>query len=205
MTSISHSVRYYPHELNTRYYAIKLYRSGCSIKFVCRRYKISKASLMRWNKTFDGSKESLIDKSHVPKTKHPNSHTDEELKWIKDYIRRNPNITGFLLEAFPYATIASGHKSLISTMQGIFSLFAVSKPATHVKGCTEDAIITSGLSFFAYAFATRITFLANINMFFILEKPLPSYSDVLTNKNGMPSTESSLCSFFPMLTDSELL
>ena len=48
---------------------------------------------MRWNKKFDGTKESLIDKSHKPLTPHPNSHTPEELKWIKDYLKRNPNIS----------------------------------------------------------------------------------------------------------------
>ena len=89
MTSISH----YPHSLNTKYYAVLLYRNGNPISFVCRRYKCSKASLMRWNKKFDGNKESLIDKSHRPLTPHPNSHTEQELYWIKNYIRRNPNIS----------------------------------------------------------------------------------------------------------------
>ena len=89
MTSISH----YPHSLNTKYYAVLLYRNGNPISFVCRRYKCSKASLMRWNKKFNGTKESLLDKSHRPLTPHPNAHTDEELYWIKNYIRRNPNIS----------------------------------------------------------------------------------------------------------------
>lgn len=93
MTSISQNQRYIPHELNTKYYATKLYRNGYSISFVCRRYKISKSSLMRWNKKFDGTKESLIDKSHRPHTPHPNAHTELEIKWIKDLIRRNPHIS----------------------------------------------------------------------------------------------------------------
>ena len=76
MTTISH----YPHSLNTKYYAVLLYRNGNPISFVCRRYKCSKASLMRWNKKFDGSKESLIDNSHRPLSKHPNAHTDKEIK-----------------------------------------------------------------------------------------------------------------------------
>jgi len=80
MTSISHSLRYLPHDLNTKYYSVKLYRQTKSIKHVCRRYHISKASLMRWNSKFDGTKESLIDKSHKPHTPHPNSHTEQELK-----------------------------------------------------------------------------------------------------------------------------
>lgn len=93
MTSISQTQRYIPHELNTKYYATKLYRNGYPISFVCRRYKISKSSLMRWNKKFDGTKESLIDKSHKPLSPHPNAHTDEEIKWIKDFIRRNHHIS----------------------------------------------------------------------------------------------------------------
>lgn len=32
-------------------------------------------------------------KSHRPYTVHPNAHTEQELKWIKDYHRRNPNIS----------------------------------------------------------------------------------------------------------------
>ena len=89
MTSISH----YPHDLNTKYFAVLLYRNGNPISFVCRRYKCSKASLMRWNKKFDGSRESLINKSHRPLSKHPNAHTEEELTWIKNYIKRNPTIS----------------------------------------------------------------------------------------------------------------
>lgn len=35
----------------------------------------------------------MIDKSHKPLSKHPNAHTDEEIKWIKAFLRRNPNIS----------------------------------------------------------------------------------------------------------------
>ena len=38
-----------------------------------RRYHISKASLMRWNRLYDGTKESLMPKSHRPHTPHPNA------------------------------------------------------------------------------------------------------------------------------------
>ena len=93
MTSISQKARYYPHKLNTKFYVTKLYRNGYSIAFVCRRYKISKSSLMRWNRKFDGTKESLIDKSHKPLSPHPNAHTEKEIKWIKDLIKRNPHIS----------------------------------------------------------------------------------------------------------------
>ncbi|HFI0057528.1 TPA: DDE-type integrase/transposase/recombinase, partial [Streptococcus suis] len=58
----------------------------------------SKASLMRWNKRFDGTKESLKDRSHRPLTPHPKAHTEQELTWIKNCIKRNPNAT--LIEIF---------------------------------------------------------------------------------------------------------
>ena len=87
------SESYLPHELKTRYYAVLSYRNGNKSTYVCKKYHISKSSLSRWNRKFDGTKESLIDKSHKPLTPHPNSHTELELKWIDDYIRRNPHIT----------------------------------------------------------------------------------------------------------------
>lgn len=93
MDSIAQVKRYLPHEITTKIGSVKLYRETKDIGFVCRRYHISKASLMRWNKLYDGTKESLLPKSHRPVTQHPNAHTEEELKWIRDYHRRNPNIS----------------------------------------------------------------------------------------------------------------
>ena len=85
--------RYLPHELSTKINSVKLYRQTRDIDFVLRRYHISKASLMRWNKLYDGTKESLMPKSHRPHSPHPNAHTEEELGWIRNYHRRNPNIS----------------------------------------------------------------------------------------------------------------
>ena len=93
ITQDKNKTRYLPHEVKTRIYAVKLYRSNNKIDYVCRKYHISKASLMRWNKKYDGTETSLMDKSHKPLTPHPNSHTKEELKWIWNYVRRNPSIT----------------------------------------------------------------------------------------------------------------
>lgn len=85
--------RYLPHEVATKVGAVKLYRQTRDIDFVVRRYHISKASLMRWNKQYDGTRESLLPKSHRPYRQHPNAHTEEELTWIRNYHRRNPNIS----------------------------------------------------------------------------------------------------------------
>ena len=83
--------RYLPHEIKTRKNAVKMYKNCNDIGYVCRKYHISRTSLWRWNKKYDGSKESLEDKSHRPLSKHPKEHT--EIKWIKDLIKRNPHIT----------------------------------------------------------------------------------------------------------------
>ena len=93
MNSIAQTKRYLPHENSTKINSVKLYRQTKDIDFVCRRYHISKASLMRWNKQYDGTAESVMPKSHRPHTPHPNSHTEQELKWIKDYHRRTPDIS----------------------------------------------------------------------------------------------------------------
>ncbi len=106
MSSTLH-IRYIPHNLNTKYYSVKLYRNGNSVAFVCRKYKISKSSLMRWNKKFDGSKDSLIDKSHKPITVHPNSHTQTEIKWIEDLLRRNPKIS--MIELYGKLRVNKGY------------------------------------------------------------------------------------------------
>ena len=51
------SKRYLPHELQTRINAVKTYRNGNSINYVCRKYHVSRTSLYRWNKQYDGTKE----------------------------------------------------------------------------------------------------------------------------------------------------
>ena len=90
---IENKKRYLPHELKTRIHAVEMYRNSGDINYVCRKYHISRISLWRWNKKYDGTAESLEDKSHRPHSKHPTEHTEKEIKWIKDLIRRNPHIT----------------------------------------------------------------------------------------------------------------
>ena len=57
-----------------------MYRNCNDIGYVCRKYHISRTSLWRWNKKYDGSRESLEDKSHRPLSKHPKEHTETEIK-----------------------------------------------------------------------------------------------------------------------------
>ena len=85
--------RYLPHDLNTKIHAVEMYRNNGDIEYTCRKYHISRYSLWRWNKKYDGTPESLKDKSHKPKTRHPKSHTNQEIKWIRNYVKRSPKIT----------------------------------------------------------------------------------------------------------------
>lgn len=93
MEIITQTKRYLPHEFSTKLHAVNFYRKYKDVGYTCRKYHISKASLMRWNKAYDGTKESLIAKSHKPNSPHPNAHTDDEIKWIIDIHRRNPQIS----------------------------------------------------------------------------------------------------------------
>lgn len=54
------------------------------------RYKTNRQYVYRWRKRYDGTIQSLADKSHKPHS-HPNQHTENELKLIFDMRRRNPN------------------------------------------------------------------------------------------------------------------
>lgn len=54
------------------------------------RYKTNRQYIYRWLKRYDGTIQSLADKSHRPHH-HPNQHTEDEIKLINDMRRRNPN------------------------------------------------------------------------------------------------------------------
>lgn len=54
------------------------------------RYHTNRQYIYRWKKRYDGTLQSLEDRSHRPRS-HPNQHTEAELKLIRDMRRRNPN------------------------------------------------------------------------------------------------------------------
>ena len=54
------------------------------------KYDVSRQYIYRWRNRYDGTLESLKDRSHRPKS-HPKQHTEAEIKLIKDMRRRNPN------------------------------------------------------------------------------------------------------------------
>lgn len=59
------------------------------------RFNVSRRTIYRWIKAYDGTIESLRDKSRRPKH-HPNEHTEEEIKMIKNF-KRNNKETGLVV------------------------------------------------------------------------------------------------------------
>ena len=59
------------------------------------KFEECKRTIYRWRKRYDGSIESLKDKSRRPKY-HPNQHTEEEIKMIKNY-KANNKETGLVV------------------------------------------------------------------------------------------------------------
>ena len=59
------------------------------------KYGECKRTIYRWRKRYDGSLESLKNKSRKPHY-HPNQHTAEEIKLIKQYKANNKN-TGLVI------------------------------------------------------------------------------------------------------------
>ena len=54
------------------------------------RYRTYRQYIYRWMKRYDGTLQSLEDRSHRPQN-HPNQHRPDEIKLIDDMRRRNPN------------------------------------------------------------------------------------------------------------------
>ena len=150
------SKRYLPHEVKTRENAVKTYRNGNSIEYVCRKYHISRMSLYRWNKKYDGTKESITDKSHKPLSKHPSAHTDEELKWINDLIVRHKNNNLTLCEFWYKLRINKGYSRHIGSLYRVI-----------VNGkikCRKSVKINVGFPTFLISVTITIEVIVNMSM-----------------------------------------
>ena len=61
---------------------IKEVAKGKMVTEVANKYQISRTSIYRWKTRYDGTVESLYERSHRPHS-HPNQHKAEELRLIK--------------------------------------------------------------------------------------------------------------------------
>lgn len=81
MASITQDMRY---RLSLIKYAERYGVTKAAVK-----YKTNRQYIYRWKNRYDGSWDSLRDRSRRPHS-HPNQHTPEEIKLIRDMRRRNP-------------------------------------------------------------------------------------------------------------------
>lgn len=82
MATITQDMRY---RLSLIHYADKYGVTKAAIK-----YKTNRQYIYRWKRRYNGSWESLRDRSRRPHH-HPNQHTPQEIKLISDLRRRNPH------------------------------------------------------------------------------------------------------------------
>lgn len=82
MDSITQDMRF---RLSLIHYAEKY-----GVSKAARKYKTNRQYVYRWMNRYDGSWDSLRDRSRRPHH-HPNEHTPDELKLIRDMRRRNPH------------------------------------------------------------------------------------------------------------------
>lgn len=66
------------------------YAEKHGVSQAARKYKTNRQYVYRWKNRYDGSWESLRDRSRRPHH-HPNEHTPQEIKLIRDMRRRNPH------------------------------------------------------------------------------------------------------------------
>ena len=87
MTSITQDIRYKQSVIK---YSYKYGVTRAAIQ-----YKMHRKTIYRWRDRYDGTLESLVPKSRRPRY-HPNQHTKEEIKLIKDMKAKNKD-TGLVV------------------------------------------------------------------------------------------------------------
>ena len=63
------------------------YAQKHSVTQTAIRYKVSRKTVYKWMKRYDGTIDSLLDRSHKPKTS-PRAHTEQELKQIRRRLKK---------------------------------------------------------------------------------------------------------------------
>lgn len=65
------------------------YRHGVTKAAI--KFKMHRKTIYRWREKYDGTLQSLKDKSRRPH-RHPNQHTEQEIKLIKNYKNKNKDV-----------------------------------------------------------------------------------------------------------------
>ena len=68
-----------------------LYAQKYGVTKAAIRYQTNRQYIYRWRDRYDGTLQSLANRSRRPHS-HPNQHRADEIKLIDDMLRRNPNV-----------------------------------------------------------------------------------------------------------------
>lgn len=60
--------------------------------FAAKKYGVSLSSVKRWSKRYDGTRQSLKERSHRPKS-HPRQHTPQEETMIREALENPFSVT----------------------------------------------------------------------------------------------------------------
>lgn len=71
-----------PYTAREKEKALKLLQRTKDMIFVAHRYHCTVRTLYRWKRSYDGTLESLENKSSRPHSVHPRAHTPEEVNLI---------------------------------------------------------------------------------------------------------------------------
>ena len=81
-----------PYTAREKEKALKLLQRTKDMVFVAHRYHCTVRTLYRWKRSYDGTLESLENKSSRPHSVHPRAHTPEEVNLIPATDSPNPVI-----------------------------------------------------------------------------------------------------------------
>lgn len=82
-------------QITRRRQALILWAQKHGVTSAARRYNVSRQLIYRWMKRYDGTLDSLKDRSHRPHS-HPNQHTDKEIDLIMRMRKKNKH-TGLVV------------------------------------------------------------------------------------------------------------
>lgn len=99
------------------------YAANHSITETAIRYKVSRKTVHKWVKRYDGTIDSLVDHSHKPHNS-PQKHTDKEIKQIKKRLKKHrwqDLILAYqeLVEKDGYTRSYGGFKRIVSQLKAL--------------------------------------------------------------------------------------
>ena len=102
------------------------------------KFKENRRTIYRWRERYDGTLESLKDKSRRPHT-HPNEQTEEEIKMIKNY-KANNKETGLVVLWIKLRN--AGYRRSVTSLYRVMIKLGIYNKSTKKKERKECRILS---------------------------------------------------------------